>query len=197
MFKHARNIAGAVAASLVLFSASADAQGKSKDKGERKENAKGQITVQRTADGDWDRNRDGVRNDRDHKNKGDKNRNSAGVRDDRVHRDNGDWDRNRDGVRDGTVRKVPPGLAKKPGQMPPGQYKKRYGTAQGASVLGEILGQRGYTAIRTEPFGTSQYVYYRTSDGVTQRAIVGPGTDRLTFTNVPADLVRLVLARLY
>jgi hypothetical protein len=93
--------------------------------------------------------------------------------------------------------KIPPGLAKKPGGMPPGQYKKRYGTSQGAGVLRDIFVQRGYTVTRVVPAGQSQYVYYRAPDGVVQRAIVRPGTERLTFVNVPAALLQEVLARLY
>ncbi|MES2177649.1 MAG: hypothetical protein V4550_07260 [Gemmatimonadota bacterium] len=114
-------------------------------------------------------------------------------------------DRNHDGIRDGVYRdgvyrngvKVPPGLAKKPGGMPPGQYKKRYGTLEGATVLGDILGRRGYTVIRTTPSGASRYVYYRGADGLVRRAVVSQGTERLTFTNVPATLLQEVLARLY
>ena len=103
----------------------------------------------------------------------------------------------RDG-RDGyhNAAKVPPGLAKKPGQMPPGQYKKRYGTNEGADVLGGVLRRRGYTVQRIVPAGDSRYVYYL-SNGVQRRAIVSPGTDRLSFTNVPASLLREVLAALY
>ena len=106
--------------------------------------------------------------------------------------------RDRDGrdVYNGSA-KVPPGLAKKPGQMPPGQYKKRYGTNEGADVLGGILRRRGYSVLRVVPSGDSRYVYYRYNDGVTRRAIVSPGTERLTFTNVPATLLREVLAALY
>lgn len=94
-------------------------------------------------------------------------------------------------------RKVPPGLAKKPGGMPPGQYKKIYGTNQGADVLGSVMRRRGYTVVRTEPYGPSQYVYYRLGNGTVQRAIVSPGTERLQFTNVPAALLNEVLSRLY
>jgi hypothetical protein len=97
----------------------------------------------------------------------------------------------------GNRAKVPPGLAKKPGQMPPGQYKKRYGTNEGADVLGGILRRRGYSVLRVVPSGDSRYVYYRLNDGTTRRAIVSPGTDRLTFTNVPAALLREVMAALY
>ena len=92
---------------------------------------------------------------------------------------------------------VPPGLAKKPGQMPPGQYKKRYGASEGADVLGGVLRRRGYSVLRVVPAGDSRYVYYRLNDGTQRRAIVSPGTDRLTFTNVPAALLQEVLARLY
>jgi hypothetical protein len=94
-------------------------------------------------------------------------------------------------------KRVPPGLAKKPGQMPPGQYKKRYGTNEGADVLGGILRRRGYPVLRIVPSGQSQYVYYRMRDGSQRRAIVSPGTDRLSFQNVPASLLQEVLAKLY
>jgi len=93
--------------------------------------------------------------------------------------------------------KVPPGLAKKPGQMPPGQYKKRYGTSEGADVLGGVLRRRGYSVLRVVPTGDSRYVYYRLRDGSERRAIVSPGTDRLVFRNVPASLLQEVLAALY
>jgi hypothetical protein len=105
----------------------------------------------------------------------------------------------REGTRDtyGNGVKVPPGLAKKPGQMPPGQYKKRYGTNEGATVLGDILRRRGYSVLRVVPAGESQYVYYRLNNGTEQRAIVSPGTERLVFRNVPPALVQEVLAKLY
>jgi hypothetical protein len=93
--------------------------------------------------------------------------------------------------------KVPPGLAKKPGQMPPGQYKKRYGTNEGATVLGDIMRRRGYDVLRVVPTGNSQYVYYRTPDGIERRALINQGTDRLRFSNVPSTILREVLARLY
>jgi hypothetical protein len=91
---------------------------------------------------------------------------------------------------------IPPGLAKKPGGMPPGQYKKLY-PSQGASALRTVLTRRGYTVVRTSPYGQSQYVYYRLRNGTTQRAIVGPGTQRLTFSNVPQSLLQEVLGLLY
>jgi hypothetical protein len=92
---------------------------------------------------------------------------------------------------------VPPGLAKKPGQMPPGQYKKRYTTLQGANTLGDILRRRGYAVQRIAPSGSSRIVYYRGRDGVVRRAIVSPGTDRLNFTDVPSSLLQEVLSALY
>ena len=100
-------------------------------------------------------------------------------------------------VAPGNGRKVPPGLAKKPGQMPPGQYKKLYSTAQGASVLSDIFRRNGYAVMRLVPAGDSRYVYYRLSDGTVQLAIVQPGTTQLAFVNVPALILREVLARLY
>jgi len=105
----------------------------------------------------------------------------------------------RGGNRDvyGNRASVPPGLAKKPGQMPPGQYKKRYGTNEGADVLGGILRRRGYPVLRVVPAGESQYVYYRMRDGSQRRATVSPGTDRLVFRNVPTSLLQEVLAKLY
>lgn len=93
--------------------------------------------------------------------------------------------------------RVPPGLAKKPGQMPPGQYKKRYGTGQGANILSEIMRQHGYVITRVVTTGTSQNVYFRTQGGAERVAIVSPGSDRLVFRNVPESLLQEVLARLY
>jgi hypothetical protein len=97
----------------------------------------------------------------------------------------------------GNGSRVPPGLAKKPGQMAPGQYKKRYGTSEGASVLSENLRRRGYTVSRVAPYGQSQYVYYRLRNGAEQRALVSSGTNQLQFTNVPATVLQAVLAQLH
>ena len=91
----------------------------------------------------------------------------------------------------------PPGLAKKPGGLPPGQYKKRYGTREGATVLGDIFGRNGYPVRRITPNGESQYVFYRMPDGTERRAIVSPGTDPLRFSNVPSTLLQQVIAQLY
>lgn len=136
---------------------------------------------------------------------------TAEVRGDDRHRDDGHvYDsRNRDdrhvydshGDYDGRYERgrksVPPGLAKKPGQMPPGQYKKLYNAHQGASVLSDVLGRRGYTVVRNAGAGTSEYVYYRDRNGTLRRAVVSPGDDRLRFSNVPSSLLGEVLARLY
>ena len=170
--KKSLRILGLSAAALILAASAAQAQGKGhdKDKGKDKDKEHGNAQAQRVDD-------DRVNNER---------RRDIIVR-------NGDVYRNGD-VR---VSKVPPGLAKKPGQMPPGQYKKRYGVTQGSSVLQQILGQRGYTVVRTQPYGESQYVYYRYRDGSVQRALVSPGNDRLSFGNVPASILQLVLAQLY
>ncbi|HEV7992320.1 MAG TPA: hypothetical protein VGP25_10890 [Gemmatimonadaceae bacterium] len=94
-------------------------------------------------------------------------------------------------------RRVPPGLANKPGGMPPGQYKKLYGADQGAYVLRDVMGRRGYTVLRTEDAGSSHYVYYRLRDGSVRRAVVSPSGNRLQFGNVPSSLLSEVLARLY
>jgi hypothetical protein len=90
---------------------------------------------------------------------------------------------------------TPPGLAKK-GGLPPGQAKK-YRPDDGVVVLRDVFGRNGYTVVRTATNGDARYVWYRTSDGVLHRAIVSPGTERLSFTNVPALVLRQVLARLY
>ena len=96
----------------------------------------------------------------------------------------------------GEYRKVPPGLAKK-GGMPPGQAKKYYRASQGIPVMREVFMRHGYTVVRTQPYGSSQYVYYRQQNGPIQRAVIVPGTGQLGFQNVPASLVQEILARLY
>ena len=130
----------------------------------------------------------------------DKEHKQAQTRGDDRHRDGrvvyerrGDYDPRYDRARGGT----PPGLAKKPGGMPPGQYKKHYTTDQGAHVLRDVLGRRGYPVVRIADAGTSEYVYYRDHDGQVRRAIVSPGSDRLRFSNVPSSLLREVISRLY
>lgn len=121
-------------------------------------------------------------------------------REDRRDRDQ----RHRSGVivrgRDGDlyrVQRIPPGLAKKPGHMPPGQYKKRYGSYHGASVLSDIMRRRGYRVVRVVPAGNSQYVYYRWQNGREQRARVWPSSDRLMFDNVPGSILQAVMMRLH
>jgi hypothetical protein len=137
-------------------------------------------------------------------------------RDRREHRDDGDWRRDRDHRgrdRDGATaehrangdiwrvpqnRRVPPGLAKKPGQMPPGQFKKHYYTPyQGATTLGGFLRRGGYRVDRIGSAGDSRLVYYRGPDGILRRAIVSPGADRLGFSNVPSSLLQQVMSALY
>ena len=73
----------------------------------------------------------------------------------------------------------------------------RYNADQGAYVLSDVLGRRGYTIVRRADAGTSEYVYYRDRDGRIRRAIVSPGDDRLRFSNVPGSLLTEVLSRLY
>ena len=167
-------LAGVAAAALLVASASpALAQGK----GHGKEHG--------TASAD-DRHRD-VR-DRDDRHR------DVSRRDDRHDYDRrGDYDARYDRAH----RRVPPGLAKKPGGMPPGQYKKLYDTHRGVSVLSDVLGRRGYTVVRHTDAGRSEYVYYRDRDGRLHRAIVSPGSERLQFSNVPSSLLSEVIARLY
>ena len=93
-------------------------------------------------------------------------------------------------------RRVPPGLAKK-GGLPPGQAKKMYRATDGVVALRDVFGRHGYTVVRTQPYGNSQYVYYRQGNGLVQRAVITPGTDRLAFQNVPQLLLQEVLSRLY
>jgi hypothetical protein len=96
----------------------------------------------------------------------------------------------------GVYRKVPPGLAKK-GGLPPGQAKKYYHPAEGIPVMRQVFLRHGYTVVRTQPYGTSQYVYYRQANGPIQRAVIVPGTSQLGFQNVPQTLVQEILSRLY
>ena len=119
---------------------------------------------------------------------------AVGTRDGRDNRDIRD-DRDRRDDRD-HERRVPPGLAKK-GGLPPGQAKKMYRATDGVVALRDVFGRHGYTVVRTQPFGTGQYVYYRLGNGLVQRAVVYPGTDRLTFQNVPQLLLQEVFARLH
>ena len=109
------------------------------------------------------------------------------------YQDRSDYDRRYDQGR----RSIPPGLAKKPGGMPPGQYKKLYDAGQGASVLSDVLGRHGYHVVRTADAGDSRYVYYRDRAGNVHRAVVSPGGDRLRFTSVPRSLLDEVMARLH
>ena len=190
MRTHSR-LAGIAIAALVLGAGSADAQGRGHDKDKGRDKRDGDAV--RTSTGDMVRVRDprDVTRDRDGRDvlRG---RDGREGRDDRDDRDARDGDERRGGGR-----RIPPGLAKKPGQMPPGQYKKRYGTNEGADILGGIFRRNGYTVSRVVPNGQSQYVYYRLRDGTERRAIVSPGTDRLRFNNVPATLLQQVMAALY
>jgi hypothetical protein len=131
----------------------------------------------------------------------------------RVRSDNRDHDRDRDRDHDRDARyenrrdydqryvqgrqSIPPGLAKKPGGMPPGQYKKLYNAGQGASVLSDVLGRHGYYVMRTADAGDSRYVYYRDRAGTVHRAIVTPNGDRLRFSSVPRSLLDEINTRLY
>ena len=190
MRTHSR-LAGIAIAALVLGAGSADAQGRGHDKDKGRDKRDGDAV--RTSTGDMVRVRDprDVTRDRDGRDvlRG---RDGREGRDDREDRDARDGDERRGGGR-----RIPPGLAKKPGQMPPGQYKKRYGTNEGADILGGIFRRNGYTVSQVVPNGQSQYVYYRLRDGTERRAIVSPGTDRLRFNNVPATLLQQVMAALY
>ena len=177
-------LAGAAAAALVLASAgTAQAQGKGHGKDKEHKSAQAQSRDDRRRDDRvvYDRRR----YDRD------------------VYDRRGEYDprhdRDRRGTPPGLAKKggLPPGLAKKPGGMPPGQYKKHYTTDQGAHVLRDVLGRRGYPVVRIADAGTSEYVYYRDHDGHVRRAIVSPGSDRLRFSNVPSSLLSEVISRLY
>ncbi len=136
------------------------------------------------------------------KDKGDKGKGDDKHQAEGRHEDNDqhEGDRRHDEVvrvaNNGVYRKVPPGLAKK-GGMPPGQAKKYYRSVQGVPVMREVFLRHGYTIVRTQPYGTSQYVYYRQANGPIQRAVILPGTTQLGFQNVPQQLLQEILARLY
>jgi hypothetical protein len=119
----------------------------------------------------------------------------AQVRDDDHDRDASH--RGRDARYEQGRKAIPPGLAKKPGGMPPGQYKKLYSARQGASVLSDVLGRHGYYVVRTADAGDSRYVYYRDRAGAVHRATVTPSGDRLRFTSVPRALLQEIHGRLY
>ena len=189
-------LAGVAAAALLVASAStAQAQGKGHGKEHKNTAAESRDDDRHRDDRRVSENRDG--DDRHVSRNGDGDdrhvsRNRDG--DDRHgYQNRGDYDPRYDRARNG----VPPGLAKKPGQMPPGQYKKLYSTHQGASVLSDVLGRRGYPVVRSADAGESEYVYYRDRDGRIRRAVVSQGTDRLRFGNVPSALLSEVIARLY
>lgn len=93
----------------------------------------------------------------------------------------------------GNGKKTPPGLAKK-GGLPPGQAKKRYRPDEGVVILRDVFGRHGYTVVRVANQGETRYVYYRFKNGALRRAVVSPGTEQVTYTNVPAALLREVLA---
>jgi hypothetical protein len=124
-----------------------------------------------------------------------------------VRSDDRDRDHDRDGRYDNRSdydhrydqgrKSIPPGLAKKPGGMPPGQYKKVYTAGQGASVLSDVLGRHGYYVVRTANAGDSRYVYYRDRAGTVRRATVTPSGDRLRFSSVPAALLNEIHSRMY
>jgi hypothetical protein len=183
-------LAGVAAAALLVASAStAQAQGKGHGKEHKNADVRGD-----------DRHRDDrqVYQDRQgddrHAQGDDRHVYESRRGDDRhVYDSRGDYDPRYDRARNG----VPPGLAKKPGGMPPGQYKKLYNAHQGAYVLSDVLGRRGYSVVRSADAGSSEYVYYRDHDGRLRRAIVSPGDGRLQFSNVPSSLLSEVLSRLY
>ena len=178
---HLGRILALSAAAMLVVSGSANAQGKSQDKLAKDKSAKAEKPAKQTAKM---KHVDDLHDD-------DRRADRAIVRD-----GNRDIDgRHRDGYGNGV--KTPPGLAKKPGGMPPGQYKKRYGTNDGADILGGVLRRRGYSVLRVVPAGDSRYVFYRLRDGREQRAIVSPGSDRLRFLNVPASLLQEVLTVMY
>jgi hypothetical protein len=91
---------------------------------------------------------------------------------------------------------TPPGLAKK-GGLPPGQAKKVYRPDEGVIVLRDIFSSHGLIIVRTVSSGDARIVYYRSSAGPVRRAVVRPGAERPTFENVPAAMLREVLAKLH
>jgi hypothetical protein len=113
-----------------------------------------------------------------------------------AHAQRRDRDRDRDDARVSREHlRVPPGLAKK-GGLPPGQAKKLYRADDGVDALRDVFGRHGYTVVRTAPRGDRRYLYYRDRNGATRRAIVGPGSIRPSFRNVPASVRREALERL-
>jgi hypothetical protein len=192
MRAHLPRLIGAAAATLFFAAGSAQAQGKSHGNGHGNGNGHsndhGAVLDQRH------------RNDDDHDVRRDDHHDQRDPRYDHAQADprydHRQYDPRYDDRQYGG-RRIPPGLAKKPGGMPPGQYKKLYSTNQGAGVLRDVLGRRGYPVIRSTDVGESEYVYYRNRDGSIRRAIVSPGADRLRFSNVPSTLLSEVLSRLY
>ena len=91
---------------------------------------------------------------------------------------------------------TPPGLAKKPGGMPPGQYKKRYRPDDGVVILRDVFGREGIRVIRVERSGDVRYVVYRTRTGATARATVRPGEERPVITGAPKSVMGKVLERM-
>lgn len=91
---------------------------------------------------------------------------------------------------------VPPGLAKK-GGVPPGQAKKMYRPDDGVVILRDVFSHHGYRIIRTTNDGDARIVFYRMGDGSLRRAVVRPGAEQPTFSNVPNSLLREVMARLH
>lgn len=180
MTRHPRRIVG-LAAALLLTAAGAQAQGHSQDKDHG--NGKDKDKQEQRAEG-----RDQRVDGRDARDRSVQvpTQNGRGVY--------------RQGVDQRQVynqdRRIPPGLAKKPGGMPPGQYRK-YAPSEGAGALRDVFQRHGYTVVRTDNAGASQYVYYRLRNGGVRRAIVSPGTNQLSFSNVPTSLLQEVLARLY
>ena len=176
MRNHLGRVLALSAVAMLVVTSAANAQGKSQEKSAKSNKPAKQVAKMKHVD---DLHDDDRRSDR------------AVMRD-----GNRDLDgRHRDGYGNGV--KTPPGLAKKPGGLPPGQYKKRYGTNDGADILGGVLRRRGYSVLRVVPAGDSRYVFYRLRDGREQRAIVSPGSDRLRFINVPASLLQEVLTAMY